>query len=216
MSLRVFLPSQQVMTSPCCGFGERVEPAWFRARYARPYFYHPSQMTLPSHFLDDVMELFDHSAPFILKGKEAETKNKKTTSEESSDFSSEFDLTGFDPSEVKVKTIGQKVVVEAKKESKEEKDGCLSYSRNEYHRSIVLPDNVKAEELTSTLNEAGKLRITAPLIPSLKDKDEEREIPVAITDNPTKNDVTETKTVEDANDVADETNNLNETATTDN
>uniref|UniRef100_H2XKW8 Body wall muscle protein HR-29-like n=2 Tax=Ciona intestinalis TaxID=7719 RepID=H2XKW8_CIOIN len=173
-------------------------------------------MTSASNFLDDFMELFDHSAPFILKRREAETKNKKTASEESSDFSSEFDLTGFDPSEVKVKTIGQKVVVEAKKESKEEKDGCLSYSRNEYHRSIVLPDNVKAEELTSTLNEAGKLRITAPLIPSLKDKDEEREIPVAITDDSAKRDVTETTTVDDESDVADETNISNENNTTDN
>ncbi|XP_002128465.2 body wall muscle protein HR-29-like [Ciona intestinalis] len=214
MALRVIIPSQR----SCCvrsPWQDMQEPSFFRMSRPRR-FYHPYQMTSPSNFLDDVMELFDHSAPFILKRKEAETKNEKTTSEESSNFSSEFDLTGFDPSEVKVKTIGQKVVVEAKKESNKEKDGCLSYSRNEYHRSIVLPDNVKAEELTSTLNEAGKLRITAPLVLSLKDKNEEREIPVAITEDSAKNDVTETTTVGDSSDVADETNNSNENTTTDN
>ena len=86
-------------------------------------------------------------------------------------------MSGFEPKDIKVKTIGQKVVVEAETEVTEEKGGCHSFCRRQYHRTLMLPQSVKPEELKSSLSDSGVLSVTAPL-PAIKEQVMEREIPV--------------------------------------
>ena len=87
-----------------------------------------------------------------------------------------FDLPGFEPTDIKVKVENQKLVIEATKETTTEEHGLHCYSKKIFHHSIVLPANVKLDDLTSALGSNGVLRVRAPVI-SLLDP-EEREIEV--------------------------------------
>jgi len=78
-------------------------------------------------------------------------------------FAYNFDLTGFDPKDIKVKTVGQKVVVQAETQEKDQKEGCPSVCHRQYHSSVVLPKNVNSEDFKTILNNQGVLSIIAPL-----------------------------------------------------
>ena len=75
-------------------------------------------------------------------------------------FAYNFDLSGFEAKDIKVKTIGQKVVVEAETEQKE---GCHSFCHRHFRSSVMLPKNVNSDDFKSILNNKGVLSITAPL-----------------------------------------------------
>ena len=98
-------------------------------------------------------------------------------------FAYNFDLTGFAPKDIKVKTVGQKVVVEAEHEENEQHDGCHSFCHRHYHRSVMLPKNVKPENLKSKLSKDGVLSITAPLAIKAPETNE-REIAIEQEDVP--------------------------------
>ena len=92
-------------------------------------------------------------------------------------FGYNFDLSGFDPKDIKVKTVGQKVVVEAETEENEHQEGCHSFCHRHYHRTLVLPKNVKPSDLKSTISKDGVLGITAPLL-AIEEAPQERELAI--------------------------------------
>ena len=93
-------------------------------------------------------------------------------------FTYNFNLSGFEPKDIKVKTVGQKVVVEAESEENEHKEGCHSFCHRHYHRTLLLPKNVKPESIKSSLTAEGVLSITAPMLAIEPPKEQEREIAV--------------------------------------
>ena len=98
-------------------------------------------------------------------------------------FGYNFDLSGFAPTDIKVKTVGQKVVVEAEHEENEQHDGCHSFCHRHYHRSVMLPKNVKPENLKSKLSKEGLLTISAPLLAIPRIKVNENELVVEKEDS---------------------------------
>ena len=79
-------------------------------------------------------------------------------------FSHSFDLSGFEPKDIKVKAIGQKIVVEAETEENDHAKGCQSFRRRQFRSHVMLPNNVVANEFRTTLNDQGVLCVTAPLL----------------------------------------------------
>ena len=118
---------------------------------------------------------FDRMVTWVEK--EPETKSQKTApiiqrkigdktighASDNKNFAYNFDLTGFDPKDIKVKTMGQKVVVQAETQEKDQKEGCPSVCHRQYHSSVVLPKNVNSEDFKTILNNQGVLSIIAPL-----------------------------------------------------
>ena len=91
---------------------------------------------------------------------EQRTKEYKEKTKEPLTF--KVDLSGFEPENIKLKTVGLKLIVEAQTEESNDKEGCQSYSVKKYHQTITLPDDVKPEDVTSSLTNEGVLRIAAP------------------------------------------------------
>ena len=87
-------------------------------------------------------------------------------------FVCNFQLQGFKPEDIKVKTQGQKVIVDAKTESNHEDEEHESYSCKQYQPSIVLPENVNTDQLTSYFTDKGMLKLPAPsfALPETKPK----------------------------------------------
>ena len=77
-------------------------------------------------------------------------------------FAYNFDLSGFDPKDIKVKTVGQKVVVKAQTQEKGQKEDCPSVCSRQYHSSVVLPKTVNADDFKTILDNQGVLSIIAP------------------------------------------------------
>ena len=111
---------------------------------------------------------------------ERKTQNKEYTKEP---LTFKLDLSGFEPENIKLKTVGQKLIVDAETEESNEKEGCQSYSVRKYHRTITLPDDVKPDDVTSLLTKEGVLRITAP-VTSLPSPQEEKEVAITMEDEP--------------------------------
>jgi len=95
-------------------------------------------------------------------------------------FICNFQLQGFKPEDIKVKTQGQKVIVDAKTESNHKDEEHESYSCRQYHRSIVLPENVNADQLTSCFTDKGVLRLNAPLLALPEPETKPKEVPIAV------------------------------------
>merc|ERR1712243_116590 len=96
-------------------------------------------------------------------------------------FTKKMKLNNFQPSDIQIRvTPDKKVVIEAKQEVKEEKEGFHSYQLREFKQSLDVPENINIEQLTSSFNENGELTITATLLCLPEpEKDEETEVPVA-------------------------------------
>ena len=77
-----------------------------------------------------------------------------------------LDLSGFKPENLQVKTVGRRLVVEGNQEDETKEGGLPSYSRKQFYRSIMLPNNVNPVHVASTLTNKGGLRITAPVMSS--------------------------------------------------
>ena len=112
---------------------------------------------------------------------EQRTKEYKEKTKEPLTF--KLDLSGFEPEKIKLKTVGLKLIVEAGTEKSNDKEGCQSYSVKKYHQTITLPDDVKPEDVTSSLTNEGVLRIAA-LATSLPSSEQEREIKMTMEDEP--------------------------------
>merc|ERR1712243_536041 len=99
--------------------------------------------------------------------KSAANRNCSSSSnnDKSDIFTKKMKLNNFKPSDIQIRvTADKKVVVEAKQEVKEEKEGFCSYQLREFKQSLDVPENVNIKELTSSFNENGELTITAPLL----------------------------------------------------
>ena len=117
---------------------------------------------------------------------EARKVGNKTIGHVSDDknFVYNFDLSGFNPKDIKVKTLGQKLLVEAETQEKEEKKGIKSFSHRQYHRSLLLPNNVNPQELKSSLTDTGVLSIRAPLLEIEDEEVKERELEIEREETP--------------------------------
>lgn len=115
-------------------------------------------------------------------------QNKPSQSEQHRDDDDQqlainVDMSGFEPANIRIKTIGQQLIVEGNQEEEESnQQGIQSYSRKHFHRSIKLPDNVKPEDVTSKLTKNGVLRISAPVLSLPAAKQETREIEITRDD----------------------------------
>eukprot|EP00088_Acartia_fossae_P019323 TRINITY_DN21277_c0_g1_i1.p1 TRINITY_DN21277_c0_g1~~TRINITY_DN21277_c0_g1_i1.p1 ORF type:complete len:195 (+),score=41.35 TRINITY_DN21277_c0_g1_i1:28-585(+) len=75
-----------------------------------------------------------------------------------------FDVSQYSPEEIIVKTIDNKLLVQAKHE--ENKDGRSIY--REYNREFLLPQGTDPEQIKSSLSKDGILTVEAPLpVPAL-------------------------------------------------
>jgi len=70
-------------------------------------------------------------------------------------------IRNFSPDNIQVKVDDRKVLIEATKEE-HANDGLQSHTRRHFCRSLILPDDVDADRVTSKMNENGFLEITAP------------------------------------------------------
>merc|ERR1712243_126487 len=110
------------------------------------------------------------------KRKSAANGHSSSSNKGKSDiFTKKMKLNNFKPSDIQIRvTADKKVVVEAKQEVKEEKEGFCSYQLREFKQSLDVPENVNIKELTSSFHENGELTITAPLL-SLPEPEKEEE-----------------------------------------
>jgi crystallin alpha B len=90
-------------------------------------------------------------------------------------FAVNVDVRHFRPEEISVKTAGDYVTVEGRHEDREDEQG---YIRRHFVRKYMLPDNVKAENVKSTLSSDGVLTISAPKEQKALEHGGEREIPI--------------------------------------
>ncbi|UJR38258.1 hypothetical protein I4U23_030931 [Adineta vaga] len=94
-----------------------------------------------------------------------------TEADGSRKFQLAFDMRGFEPEEVKIKTQNGTLTVSGKKEKK----AGNSYSLHEFSQSYTLPEDLKLDDLKSTFTENGVLSIEAPL-PKAEPKDRQIQI----------------------------------------
>lgn len=83
-----------------------------------------------------------------------------------------FDVTQYAPEEIVVKTVDNKLQVQAKHEENSENRSVF----REYKREFLLPPGVNPELIQSTLSKDGVLTVEAPLL-SIEDN-RERKIPI--------------------------------------
>jgi len=104
----------------------------------------------------------------LCEKRKSEANDSTTSTEnevESTIFTKKMKLNNFKPSDIQIRvTADKKVLVEAKQEVKEEKEGFHSYQFREFKQSLDVPENINIEQLTSSFNEKGELTITAPLL----------------------------------------------------
>ena len=86
-----------------------------------------------------------------------------------------YDVSRYKPEEISVKTVENKLVVDAKQTMEEAGEKWYS----QFSREITLPKEVQAEELKSTLSTDGILQIEAPLKPELE-APKQTKIPIEI------------------------------------
>ena len=174
MALRVFYPSfVSARHHPYLNVVEQIFPTPNRKIKNRC-----RRLCRPDFILDDddwrkaiLEEFFEFD-----QSSDDETKTVERKSE--NEFNLNLDLNGFDSNDIKVKTIGQKLIVDAEKEENTEEDGFKTYSRKQFHKSIVLPDNVKPDDIKSSLTNKGLLRISAPVMSLPAPDEREKEIVV--------------------------------------
>ncbi|CAG0918490.1 unnamed protein product [Notodromas monacha] len=90
-------------------------------------------------------------------------------------FKVSLDVHQFKPEEVHVKTVDNYVTIEGRHDEKEDEHGYIS---RHFVRKYLLPEGVKAEEVTSTLSSDGVLSVTAPKQMAIE-KGGAREIPIS-------------------------------------
>jgi len=167
MALRVFYPSSQCV---------RIHPY----RELVDDFFQP-RMRIRNCRRNEFNRPWNRVLQELLQFENSTDKEQKTnnSSEKKDDqFTYNFKLSGFQPENIKVKTVGQKLIVEANQEETKEEDGCKSFSKRHIHKTINLPENIQPETVTSLLSRNGVLRITAPVLslPAPEEKEMEIEI----------------------------------------
>lgn len=103
-----------------------------------------------------------------------EPKSKVLVSNEDNKFKVNLDTSNYQPEEITVKVVDNKLAISAKHEAK----GKDVYEYSEMYRSFDLPDSVDPSTITSSLSSSGQLTVEAPLKALTEPK--ERNIPVEI------------------------------------
>lgn len=88
-----------------------------------------------------------------------EPKSKVVVSDKDNKFKVILDTSNYQPEEITVKVVNDKLAISAKHEAKE-KD---VYEFYEMYRSFDLPENVDPNAITSHLSTSGQLTVEAPL-----------------------------------------------------
>ncbi|GFQ91748.1 hypothetical protein TNCT_337951 [Trichonephila clavata] len=147
--------------------------------------------------LDDAYETSDNGRKRKRKSDaeslyEPKTKCQVTTKGDK--FQVQLDTSNYQPEEITVKIINDKLAISAKHETKDD-DVC------EYHemaRSFDLPEGVDPQTVTSRLSSTGQLTVEAPMKPQ-KDSLTERVVPVKMAEDPEPADKSENKDTQIAN-----------------
>lgn len=84
-----------------------------------------------------------------------------------------FDVTQYEPDEIVVKTVDNRLTVHAKHEEKSENRSVY----REYNREFHLPDGTDVEQIRSSLSKDGVLTVECPL-PSPQLHGASRRIPI--------------------------------------
>ncbi|GFT77280.1 hypothetical protein NPIL_242091 [Nephila pilipes] len=103
-------------------------------------------------------------------------------------FQVKLDTSDYEPDEITVKVINDRLAVSAKHETKDDD----VYEYHEMVRSFELPEGVDPEMVVSRLASDGQLTIEAPMKPE-KDTMQERLVPVEIAKNSESKDKSENK-----------------------
>lgn len=77
---------------------------------------------------------------------------------DSSGFELQLDVQQFTPSELNLKLAGNKLSISGKHEQKTDKYGQIT---REFHRELLIPEDIDLESMTSTITENGMLTIKA-------------------------------------------------------
>ncbi|XP_046399315.1 protein lethal(2)essential for life-like [Ischnura elegans] len=105
---------------------------------------------------------------------------KSTVTIDKDGFHVMMDVQQFAPEEISVKHVGNHVVVEGKHEEMPDAHGYVS---RHFVRRYLLPKNVNADALESTISTDGVLTVTAPKLPTLEEGTA-RTIPITHTGMP--------------------------------
>merc|ERR1712124_6839 len=170
MALRIIYPAYQPMEfSPQSLFGEMTCPF-------RPVMGKRRRM-MSTDFVDKVFSDMFLSPYDVCAKQKSKAMNRNESNEQTPDtFTKKFQMRDFKPEDIPIRvTADKRVVVEAKQEVKEEKDGFQSYQLIEFKQSVDVPENVNIEKLTSSLNEQGLLTISAPLLALLSQRKKKRQ-----------------------------------------
>lgn len=90
-------------------------------------------------------------------------------------FQVKLDVKNFAPEEIKVKTVGNYIQIEAKHEEKEDDRGYIS---RQFVRRFLLPKGHELKDVVSKLSADGVLTVTAPRKEKLPEVEGERVIPI--------------------------------------
>ncbi|GBN55871.1 hypothetical protein AVEN_87237-1 [Araneus ventricosus] len=116
-----------------------------------------------------------------------EPKSKVQVTTKGDKFQVQLDTSNYQPEEITVKVVNDKIAITAKHETKNND----VYEYHEMARSFDLPEGVDPQTVTSRLNSNGQLTIEAPIKPA-KEIVNERVVPVKMTEEPQPIDVSET------------------------
>lgn len=115
----------------------------------------------------------------LWKSKSSQRDKGSTVALDKNKFQVSLDVQQFTPEEISVKVTGDNTItVEGKHEEKEDEHGFIS---RHFVRKYTLPEGHNVDMVRSKLSSDGVLTITAP---KLSDNVREREIPIALTGQP--------------------------------
>ena len=77
-------------------------------------------------------------------------------------FEVKLDCSHFKPEEIDVKTVDNNVIIHGKHEEKDDSNGHKSWVSREFSRKYTLPEGCEAQDVISTLEPNGVLKISAP------------------------------------------------------
>ncbi|GFW61338.1 hypothetical protein TNCV_4136561 [Trichonephila clavipes] len=117
-----------------------------------------------------------------------EPKSKVQILSKDDKFQVKLDTSNYQPDEITVKVINDRIAISAKHESR----GDDVYEYHEMTRSFDLPEGVDPATVVSRLNTSGQLTIEAPMKPQ-KEAIQGRVIPVEMSKDSPKKDASENK-----------------------
>ena len=117
-------------------------------------FHQPTNADTPPNDQLNITEQHEHNND-ITKYKTNDSSSASVS--EPKVWSATFNLSDYDLSDVSVKTVGQRLVVEAEHEE-ETNDGVIS---QQFRKSITLPADVDPESISCSMDDAGVLHVKA-------------------------------------------------------